>query len=682
MPEKKKVDEEKKVLADIIEEMSKAADIGKSGSKQSIEEVIGPKLEEMSRSIEEKIKKIEETAQSSKISEEVLRKQISNLVKRSIDAKMEDLADKIKNLDKVSEIEERINELVNKLSSQAIQGRPSDVSQGLAAFGGQLNLEAEFQDIRRRIESLSKNLENLSKTVDYKITAIEDRLKELEKIPVMEEKYRELSEKLGPENVQKLKRIIFSADELVDEVIPEMINKRVRRKIEPLINSLKNAKAAINDLNNRVMRLRDDIKELYRFREIINEQKIERENMYKKFMEEEAKFLDGIEVLKANIKKKMEKDHERLRKEIDKIKENTSKRSIEAKVNDILESLLEPRIEDIETKLMILDEKTKDLDDVARKLDKKIDEMEAPENVKKWVEKTLRSFERDVSRDVERLHKEYSKITDIVSNINQRVNVLTTAVNNNTKKLSEHAESINRVIDLKDVFTSRAETLSSEINALEERIASERERISALEQMMRNQDAKIFKLGEFLNKLQRSVTDLEALKTDVRDLEEVIDGLDKKFSSIQAPENVRKWLEARVSELEKDINSDIQDMLNKISEIKQTIKDNQKTLSEIGVIKTRINELSKDLVGIDRRINLEFEKDSKKMEDISKQIAILQSDLSDLKKLYDSLENRMVSDKRALEETLNKSLKERDMLRKEIERQRNKIASLVNKLKV
>ncbi len=404
--------------------------------------------------------------------------------------------------------------------------------------------------------------------------------------------------------------------------------------------------------------------------------------MYKKFMEEEAKFLDGIEVLKANIKKKMEKDHERLRKEIDKIKENTSKRSIEAKVNDILESLLEPRIEDIETKLMILDEKTKDLDDVARKLDKKIDEMEAPENVKKWVEKTLRSFERDVSRDVERLHKEYSKITDIVSNINQRVNVLTTAVNNNTKKLSEHAESINRVIDLKDVFTSRAETLSSEINALEERIASERERISALEQMMRNQDAKIFKLGEFLNKLQRSVTDLEALKTDVRDLEEVIDGLDKKFSSIQAPENVRKWLEARVSELEKDINSDIQDMLNKISEIKQTIKDNQKTLSEIGVIKTRINELSKDLVGIDRRINLEFEKDSKKMEDISKQIAILQSDLSDLKKLYDSLENRMVSDKRALEETLNKSLKERDMLRKEIERQRNKIASLVNKLKV
>ena len=58
----------------------------------------------------------------------------------------------------------------------------------------------------------------------------------MDKIPNLEESFRSINEKLGPDNVQKLRKLIFSADEIVDEVIPELVGKKMRTNIEPALS--------------------------------------------------------------------------------------------------------------------------------------------------------------------------------------------------------------------------------------------------------------------------------------------------------------------------------------------------------------------------------------------------------------------------------------------------------------
>ena len=142
---------------------------------------------------------------------------------------------------------------------------------------------------------MGQSLTTMSKRVEYRLSSAEEKLKELDKLKSLEDRYREINDKLGAENVQKLKKIVFSSDELIEEIIPETVNRKMRKRVEPIINSLKANRDFSNQVDKKVSLLEDDIRELKKFRETITELRLEKDKLYKKFAEEEGRSSEGLE---------------------------------------------------------------------------------------------------------------------------------------------------------------------------------------------------------------------------------------------------------------------------------------------------------------------------------------------------------------------------------------------------
>ena len=76
--------------------------------------------------------------------------------------------------------------------------------------------------------------------------------------------------------------------------------------MEPIINSLKANRDFSNQVDKKVSSLEDDVRELKKFKDTIIELRLEKDKLYKKFAEEESRFLEGLEMLKMNIRKRMD----------------------------------------------------------------------------------------------------------------------------------------------------------------------------------------------------------------------------------------------------------------------------------------------------------------------------------------------------------------------------------------
>jgi len=468
-------------------------------------------------------------------------------MKEKVDPKLAEISDKLKGIEKIDDMGEKLSQLHEKLSSPLYQPKqPGAVSQGLASFGEQIDFESELNDVKKTIDSVSQSLSIMSKRVEYRLSSAEDRLKELDKVKALEEECREINNKIGAENIQKLKKLVFSADELMEEVIPELVSKKMRKNLDPFASSLKSSKDTIAELERKIGDLNEEIKELRKFRDTIQELRMEKDKLYKKFGEEEARFLEGLEILKMNIRRKMEKMMERYEGQLQRMQEFASPKTIEGSVKDVFAGLFEQRLQEIEKQTMILDERAKVLADKDKQLADMIEQMEAPESVRRWVAEKARDIERKLYYDVQAIKKEEASNSSHISTLKERQKTADAAINEISRKISDQATTMNRVIDLRDIFTRRAEGLGNSIKSLEGRIAAEREKAIALEQILRERESETGKLTDNVSSLQKSVSEVKNLKERLSEAESSLRIAQRKLSDKEILARHVKRMEAEM----------------------------------------------------------------------------------------------------------------------------------------
>jgi chromosome segregation ATPase len=539
--EKSEMAEKSKGLADIIESLSdQKPDTG------DIEAVIGTHLKDLGERFEAKIKKLEEGSAAKDME---VKKQVASLMKEKMDPKLGEISDKLKDLDKIKDLGDRIAQINERLSSPLYQPKqPGAVSQGLASFGEQIDFESELNDVRKAIDTINMSLANMSKKVEYRLSSAEDKLKELDKLKALEIEFREINDKLGTENVQKLKKLVFSAEEMMDEVIPETVNRKLKKRIEPIVNSLKANRDFSNDLQRKIADLDSEVRELRKFKDTITELRLEKDKLYKKFAEEEARFLQGLEILKMNIRKKLEKTVEKYQDQLTKMQEFASPKTIETSVKDVMMELLENRLQGMEKHLMLLDEKARALTEKDRDILSQVEEMEAPENLRKWIADQTKDIERKVFYDLQGLKKEAEKGRDSIASIKERQKTYEASMAEFSRKMSEQASTTNKVIDLKDVFAKRADSLAASIKSQDTRIDGDKERVVALEQSFRDIESRFDKISDNIEGIGKIISEMKPLKERLAEAEATMKVMGRKLAD-------KDTLAAQVRKMEMEIAS-------------------------------------------------------------------------------------------------------------------------------
>ncbi|MEM7815913.1 MAG: hypothetical protein QXN71_02225 [Candidatus Aenigmatarchaeota archaeon] len=589
--EKAELTEKSKSLAEIIETLSdNKPDTG------NIESV----LKEIGERFDAKIKKLEESIAASGKDKDEVKKQVAAAMKEKIDPKIAEISERLKELDKIKDIGEKVMQLNERLSSPLYQPKqPGVVSQGLAAFGEQIDFQTELTEVKRSIDTLNQTIATMSKKVEYRLSSLEDKVKELEKLKELETQYREINDKLGAENIQKLKKIIFSADELMEEAIPETVNRKIKKRIEPIVNSLKSSRDMISELEKRAGSLEDEVKELKKFRETINELRAEKEKAYKKFAEEEARFLQGLEILKMNIRKRMEKMMEKYHEQLVKMQQYTTPKVLESNVKDIVVELFEPRFQELEKHNMIVDEKLRTLSEKDREILETVEEMEAPENLRRWIDEKSKNLERKFYYDIQGLKKSSERNSDQIASLREKQKSTDSFMAELSKKMSDQAATINKVIDVRDVFSKRAEILSSSIKSIEQRMAADRERIVLLEQNLRDAESRFDDVSENVASLQRSIAEIKSLRERISQADASLKAIQKKLAEKEGlSAQVRKMdseissLKERQSKLESQLASD---RARLESEIRQVSLERKSVEEKIKRERMRISGLLREL---------------------------------------------------------------------------------------
>jgi DNA repair exonuclease SbcCD ATPase subunit len=595
--EKAELAEKSKGLADIIEQIST-----EKPDTEAIQAAIGNHLKDMGEKFDAKLKKLEDNVSSSTKDKEESKKQVVALMKEKVDPKLGEISDKLKELEKLKDLGDKIAQINERLSSPLYQPKqPGAVSQGLASFGEQVDFESELNEVRKAVESATNSLNIMSKKVEYRLSSAEDKLKELEKLKHLEDMYREISDKLGTENVQRLKKLIFSSEELVEEIVPELVNRKMRKRVEPIVNSLKSNRDFSVELEKRLNLLDGEMRELKKFRDTIAELRMEKDKLYKRYAEEEARFMQGLEVLKMNIRKKMEKTMERYEQQLAKMQDFASPKTLQAGVKDVVLDLFENRMQDIEKHLMMLDEKARALVEKDKETVGMVESLEAPENLRKWIGEKTQDIERKFFYDIQGLKKETVKNADHAVALREKHKTLESVINEVSRKLSDQSASVARVIDMKDTFAKRTENLGAAIRSLEAKIAGDKERTIALERDMKEVDSKLEHVSDNIALLDKAISDMRLLKEKLSETDASVKVLQKRLPERDNLAATVKRLEAEMESLrEAQSRMEAQAAADRVQYdtiIRQSVTEKKQVEERIKKERLKINELLGELKG-------------------------------------------------------------------------------------
>jgi chromosome segregation ATPase len=421
-----------------------------------------------------------------------LKKDIGKMVKDDIDTRFSKLSEDLK---KVADIEKKLNEFTNKASiaqsipipqavpPEAYQSGASQsaglVSKGMAAFGEEMDLQSELLEIKKSIKEVGKNLDNLRKKTDYNITTISDKIKLLDKIPTLEENFQTVSEKLGPDNVQKMRKLIFSADELVDEVIPDLVGKKMRVKMGPAINEIRNIKHSMDGVRKSMDHMNLEILNLKKAKDDIKALELEKDRLYKEIIGRDAKFREGVDILKTNIKKKLETMTTDINDRLEHL-HDTNHQKIEKDINKIFTDVVQLKMSEMDKNYSDLNERIKKLTMFDDKLSKHLDELKAPENVKKWVGNQLKNVYDDTIPEIKSIKNDILKYLEQIKSLREGIKNLDSFSIDISKTSETHKESIDMLVAEKKNIFSMIERLKSEIRILDEKFLMEKQRLSEL----------------------------------------------------------------------------------------------------------------------------------------------------------------------------------------------------------
>lgn len=537
------------------------------------------------------------TAQSSSSgSESGMKKELSEMIKKKVDSKLSAMSEELGKLGKLSDMEAKLTELTERLNQQAMQpqvaapGGGGATGRQLASFGEEVDFQSQMFDLKKAISEIARNIDSTSKKLDYRVSNLEDKSKILERFPDLEERYEQLNQKLGPDNVQKLRKLIFSSDEIIEQVIPDLVGKKLKTKLDPAVNDVRDMRDLVNDFNVRLNHLKEEVLNLQKLREDIAELRSDKDQLSKDMDEQEDRLSDGVSGLRDDIKKKIESVTEKVYQDLREIQKKDMDK-IDKDIHKTFLSLIQPRFAELEKRDMLIDERMKLSEKRENELYDSIKSIEAPENIKAWLEKRMSSIERGLQADVNKLKKFYERQMKSNEETRDSINTIWSETKTLPKRIDNQDIAINKFLEAKSMVVQRSESMGLEISGLAEKLATNREDISAMAQRLTIQESRF---SELLEGQKQSISKLgdslkKELKNEVSEIKKEMDKRRETDSRNQLEEF--KSETKRVAGLEEELRASKKVMDKGIEKLNDEIGNMKENISKSATLNSRVSDV-------------------------------------------------------------------------------------------
>ncbi len=397
-------------------------------------------------SIEPKIKELEE---KTALQIDELKKAVVAMTEKEGEEKKgeQEVAETMKKM-----FDKRLKELGEKLEESKAAPPPKEeappageVASGLMAMSGGIEFKNELDKLKKSLKEIATLIDAFKEEAENRFMAIDRELETVERVPDLEDKMEDFERKLGAENVQKLRALISSADEMKEEIIPLIVKRKVEENIDPFSKRIKNvedaldkANAKMNEIGNYFVTNKKDITALYRFDDRI------------------SKLEDGI----SDTKRLITELSSMIR---DSVKANL--KETDEKIKELLPRMIESESSSIKKefagRFAFIDDKLQSVENMVSESHKDIGEFAA-----------LKGEVGSLQDGLERLDEKKEKILNRIEilksdniNLEDRVESLQTP----KEIITELDNKTKDILDIREFFVRRADGLEKRINAQDER---------------------------------------------------------------------------------------------------------------------------------------------------------------------------------------------------------------------
>jgi chromosome segregation ATPase len=441
--EKEKEDAMKKSeeLAGLVEDLTseiketKVAPQAAAPAAQPPPPSIEPKLNALEEKTAAQIKGLKETIEAATVKKEEEKKdgaEVAETMKKMFDKRLKELTEKLEESKKAP-------------SPKEAPAAPGEVSGGLMAMGGGVEMQKEMDKVKRSLKDLATLMDAFKEEAENRFLAIDRELENVERVPDLEDKMKQFERKLGEENVQKLRTLISSADDLREEVIPTIVKRIVDERIDPYSKKVKGVDDAIEKaianmqtINSDLLGQAKDIKALSKFDDRIL--KLEEE------MGGVKKLISELRVLVRDLDKEQ-------------------KKSADDKMKEILPKMIETEASKIKQefagRLAFIDDKLQSVENMVAESHKEISELATLDGKADGLGDEMQKANEDLERIRDRIDVLKSRDMDLEDKIQslQTPKEIITELDNKTKD----------IVDIREFFARRADGLEQRINHLDER---------------------------------------------------------------------------------------------------------------------------------------------------------------------------------------------------------------------
>ena len=471
--EKEMMQSKSRNLALIIERLSsKAGQQQQQPLPQQVPDV-SPKLRELEDKVSGQIKELAESfAKKGKEEAENEEKK-----KRG----REDLVDSInKTLEKrMRDIDDKIAARLEPKVSVPTTAPAVELSKGLAAFEGGVSLKRETEDLKDGLGKLERRFDEKVDDMNSRFLNVERQFKRIEKIPEIEERVENIFSKLGPENIERMRKLVYDASEIAEEVIPHEIKKNLISRVGPVFTDVRELKKSVAFMSSRFKTLSEELSAIRKEMKAIEKLKVDltdieaqKEKLITEMREEDNKSVDRVE----EIREKFRAVISGIYKDIDDHKKAVEK-MVEESVEKKMTRYVRAETDQVEHRLTLvmttMKERMEYLKSEIGELHKKLEQL--PEmkmdmrSIEKSIEK-LYGWQSDAEAAAKELRLEDKKLRTMIEGLETPSEIM-----NQLSKKSADAE------DIKDFIIKRTNALNQRIDEIAEKSAPDRALFSAVE---------------------------------------------------------------------------------------------------------------------------------------------------------------------------------------------------------
>ncbi len=270
----KKGDELAGLVEDLSTEMKEAAPANAPGAQpaqpaQAALPDFEPKLKEMEEKTASQIKALQETIEGMGKKKEEDKKgeeEVAVTMKKMFDKRLKELTEKL---------DDTKAKPAPGVAGTAEPGK-GEASGSLMAMGGGVEIKKDVDDMKKTIKDLATLVDAFKEEAENRFMALDRELEVLDRFPRLEQSMEQFEKKLNPENVQRLRMLISTADDLKEEVIPLVVKREAEQKIEPFSKRVGKVEEVNEKVKDKLAELlldmkndKKDIKTIYKFEERI-----------------------------------------------------------------------------------------------------------------------------------------------------------------------------------------------------------------------------------------------------------------------------------------------------------------------------------------------------------------------------------------------------------------------------